>query len=479
MNELRESTKIESIRIENLGNITSEVLLPGTVNIRKGKNRSGKTCGLDAIRAAFQGGDNQDLIRRDSEEGTVCLNLTNGLEIAKTFRRGAKPKFSLALNNMRLHAPQTVIDELRDSFSIDPLGWVTAKASERETVLLQAIPMEVTTKQLQDLLFPLGLKHIPPVENRHAFAVLADVERYIYDERTGVNRLAKQYRENARALKSTLPEDPPEQDREDWDGVCSSLEMKIEDLRSQKHNQVVDLHRKLRDEDQDFYQQVRDACSKQLARFYDAIRDLGVGGECEIDVRGVEHIGFGVSRPDDAQSRLDSSRRLQEQTINEKFDESIELLSTQLGEARKSSQAHRDAQSTRQRIEENEDRAQKEEARSKDLTAALKDVDNMRRDFLRETPIEGLEFVENRVGLNGLPLDSLNTEQQIILGFQVALLKMKGLRVCFMDNLEALDEQHRAILYREAERNDVQLFGAMVSEGEMVTEVDAALAATA
>lgn len=105
-----------------------------------------------------------------------------------------------------------------------------------------------------------------------------------------------------------------------------------------------------------------------------------------------------------------------------------------------------------------------EEQACKDAIAQL---DDERRLALEECklPVEGLEFDENGVRLNGVPIRQANSAAQIRCGVGLALAEGKRIRVLATEYGSLLDSEGRKALAELAEQHDAQCFVEIAADG--------------
>ncbi len=70
-------------------------------------------------------------------------------------------------------------------------------------------------------------------------------------------------------------------------------------------------------------------------------------------------------------------------------------------------------------------------------------------------PVDGIEFVDGAMHVNGRPLDKLSTAERAIVTTKLAMAiaKQKGHIAIALDGVEYLDEEHRAEFLKAAEES--------------------------
>jgi len=104
--------RITGIEIENILGIKELEFNPGQVTEISGKNGSGKTSILEAIKGALKGGHDATLLKAGETQGGVVLVLDNGFRINKTITSKGSELELTDENGEIQKTPQTVINKL-------------------------------------------------------------------------------------------------------------------------------------------------------------------------------------------------------------------------------------------------------------------------------------------------------------------------------------------------------------------------------
>lgn len=209
MSNTKDRIRVSSIRIKNVLGVEELDVSLGQTTIISGGNAKGKTSILDAIKFAFEGGQDATLLRKGEEEGETVLLFDNGVTVQRVLRpSGAKPVSVTDPEMGKVSAGQTYLNKLYDAFSINPVRIIAAKPEDRGRLVLESMPVDVTDAELQGAVgeaykFPRG------ISAGHALYAIKNATRLVYDERTVMNRRAKEKTAQAEALRSTLPESVP------------------------------------------------------------------------------------------------------------------------------------------------------------------------------------------------------------------------------------------------------------------------------
>jgi len=163
--------KIINFQAENIKKIKAIEITPeGNMVILSGRNAQGKTTVLDCILWALEGKTNiqEKPIREGENKGNIVLELED-IIITRKFKLDDGERVTTALevvnkDGCKFASPQTILDKLLGSLSLDPLAFMRMKAKEQREFLLKTINLSIDLDEVEN--------------NKKSF----------YDRRTIVNR---------------------------------------------------------------------------------------------------------------------------------------------------------------------------------------------------------------------------------------------------------------------------------------------------
>ena len=442
--------KVASVKIHNILGIEDFEIMPKEINRFEGKNATGKTSTLEAIKAALKGGHDATLLRNGAEEGQVVILLDDGLEIKKTITAD-KTDLSVKYprSGVKVDKPQTHLNALIDALSINPVEFLTAPSGKRAEYLLQAMPLKVSAADLK------GIFDYIPDPKEHAFTVLAAVDKLIYDERTGVNRLKDEKRKTAKQLGETLP---LEEEPTDWAAVLKENNQKLAEARSDKKNKADTI-------DKDF-KAARAKIESDLNRDQNVIESM-----YQVKLRELQ------TWKSDEMAKLADNEKAEIERVNSErtaamngldgIDKQIGELMGAVSEAETKTKTQTVHENTRKMIAQHEDEAMKHEADSDALTARLASLDALRLRILSNLPIPGVTVENGQVMKDGVVYDRLNTASQIDIAVAIAKLRAKDLGIVCVDGLECLDEENFQAFETAMHGSGLQCFITRVTNSPM------------
>jgi len=446
--------RVQSITIKDVLGISDLQIEPGSLTVISGQNGVGKSSALAAIRSVMSGGHEPDLIRQGAAEGSVIVTLEDGITIAKIIR---PEKSTLTVRHPELgkiSKSQQWINGIVDSLSLDPIAFLSAPAHDRVRILLEAIPLTVSAEQLAFL----GAD-TPSDLSGHALEVIARIHRSLYDERTGINRAAKEKRATVAQMTATLPAEPAVGD---WAAI----------------------YKQRLSEDRALQQAMQERVSDAKG---DAERSRNISREnCHVEK---------TSLATDQQREIDQIRRKYAELVKQAEDrrdarirEADTILSgalafieaecgarkaelqTSLAEAKAQSDLALKSQAAREFIRRLDAETSELEGGSRALSSQIEQLEALKGNLLKSLPIHGLEISDGQVTVDGIPFDRVNDATKYRMAIEVARLRSGELGLVLLDRAEIFDEHNWSAFKEAALAAGVQLIVARVAEGPLTVE---------
>jgi DNA repair exonuclease SbcCD ATPase subunit len=444
--------KVTKIEIEQVMGIERLAFTPGTLTLVEGRNGSGKTSTLEAVRSALRGGHDPSLLRAGAERGSVRLVLEDGTEITKTIGKDASPlKVSLP-GAGRVSKGQALVDSLVDSLGVDPMALLNCPPQKRAEYLADVMALEVPEAALREAAGrPVAVGKLPAGSS--GLDRLEAVKKALYDERTGVNRTAKDKRATAAQLRETLP--PEGADVPDAAGLRAEKAaqegalagaMNLAELKSRAAEEAI------RSNAQGEIDTVRADAAERI-REIEREREAAIGRIKErASVQAAEARGVAANEIRAAESAIRPE---------------LERLTAEIATAEAAEREHARAEKTREILAAAERDADKAEAESRALSEALERIDALKASLLEKLPIKGLEIREGVVFVDGLPFERVNSARQIEVAFQVAKLRAGKVGLIVADGLERFDEETYRTFEAAAASAGLQFVVGRVGSGEL------------
>jgi energy-coupling factor transporter ATP-binding protein EcfA2 len=442
------------VKISNILGIQQAEIRPGRVTLIEGKNAAGKTSLLEALKCAFVGGSDATLLRKGEARGEVVVLLSDGTEVIRTVTaEGSKSKIKHP-DFGALSKPAAYLDKLRDTLSLNPVEFLTAKKDKRVELLLAAIPLRLQHADVADI---LDICSSPHDLDRHALQVLDNIEKDLYDQRTGINRSVKDKRTAAEEMKKALPpeageginwSDQLETEQRAFDAFRESLAIKESAVTADIAS--------------------RAARNDELMRGH--VRTLETERDAEIQRIREEYqhkIDSAKSAANTVAGDLLSERDEKLAVIRKDVDEQYPIFQKRIAEAKANAETYIRAQSAREHVEQLESGAASLEQDAQTLSKALKDLETIKCALLDKLPIKDVEIRNGDVFVDGIPFDRVNESRRVRLAVEIAMLRTGNLPIMCVDGVEALDSSSLQALEQIAEESGIQLVMARVTDGPL------------
>ena len=476
---MKKIVSLKKITIRNFKGL-KEISLPlKKMNEFYGKNQTGKTSVLDAVRFVFSGKKNdQTKVRVGEDKAEVEMELTeNGVPIlVKTkIEKDGSPSWTMKMKGVKKSNPREILKRMFSFGTFNPREMVTGK--DRLARLLQLIPLKLDHKDL------LMSNNKPfPIQDRegldfdlHAYQVLKDVEKDLRAQRHSLFQkkdiLSKALDKKVNDYENTVlrfKEKHDNQDPIEYEGThvrhalnLSEHNQKIDRLVEKSNQKESELMAKKQavfqyDNDIESRRESFQKTSNDLKR----AKDFIVKAEKEL-----------IEKKDLLRQAEKRKKNLAEEMSQIESEissckENYERLNKQTNDFSASLLVAKDAQVIKDKKKEiQNDRAESDLAVSewKEADRIVKSEFNI---FMEKTlkPIQekvpGLSIKDGEFRLNGVSLDELSGSEVIKLGIELMRLENNGSNLILINEAEALDLE----TLREMDFENEQVLIARVGE---------------
>jgi len=470
--------KLVRIEIKDMMGLEHLRLEPKTITVVRGRNAAGKTSTLESIRSVMRGGNDPSLVRRGAEKGTVSFLLDDGTEITRTqTAKTATVDVRVPVpggGTSKISSPQRVVDSLVDTLGVDPMALVLCPPSKRAEYLLEVMPLKLDAGELREAAGrPVGLA------KGNALDQIEAIRKALYDERTGVNRTARDKRIHVAQLAETLPPvgEPLnlaelranrtvlEEEQRSGEREAAATRRAVEKKAAAERESAVDA---IRSNAQGEVDAVREDAAIRI-KAIERERDDAIG---RIKDRARELAAEREAEERAACSNAQGVERVTLETLAATVGLRLKGLAEAIARGEEREKEYTRAEKTREIIAVGEREAAQAEAESKALSNALERLDALRLKLLEGLPIKGVEIRDGNVLVDGIPFERVNRARQMAVAFQVAKLRAGKLGLIVCDGLEALDAQGYREFEAAAEEAGLQFVVALRTEGDLAVETE-------
>ena len=403
--------KIVKLTIHNFLKLKDIEMNPSKTNIIVGKNKQGKTSILKAIKAAFDGGVDEKMIRIGENKAEILLELDE-FDVKRTITEKGTYLDVANKEGYKVPSPQKFLNNLLGVFSFNPVQFFELKLLERKKYLLNAIKLTISQDELAQY---TGEKLAGIDYGKHALEVVEDARKYYYDKRTAANSEVSKKRKTLEELSAKIPEG------------FNPAEVNEKHILELRDSLVVEA----------LNQQQLDADTKSEARLLASIEEYQ---------KKIKEAEYGLLAVRKRKEKLTKELLPNPKAVQAE----IERLESQ-----------RELVFTAKRVEE---------LRS-ELGVAVKEADKLDVVVNRLTkeipqelimkaklPVEGLVIVGDDVQVNGVSLDNLSASEQLKFALDIVRKLNENFKIICIDGIETLDKDSFEVFLKEIENDSYQYF---------------------
>lgn len=412
--------RIIGLYAENFKRLVAVEIKPtGNVVEILGPNEAGKSSILDAIWAALGGKENiPDMpIRKGETEAVIKLDLGD-FTVIRTFKMREDGKTwttGLRVQNadgFRAQDPQTTVNGLLGKFAFDPLEFDRMK-----------MPAKFETMK----------SFVPDVD----FDAIGKADEKDRQERTAINREVKALAAQVAAI--VIPDDAPTEKADE-----AAIVAEIADVG--KFNAEIERRK-----------DKRAAVAKEASE---------LRAEAKVDRDHVEELRLEIVDLERAAAETDRKAAELEKKLTEaealSSPKDAEALQARLADAKRAN-ALVDQRAALTRLEKQHAAKQ---AEADALTKAIeqREVDKRGKIAAARLPVQGLEFGDGMILLDGIPFDQCSSAQRLRTSVAIAMAANPRLRILRISEGSLLDGNGMKILAEMCEGQDYQAFVERVAD---------------
>lgn len=420
-------------------------LSAGKFNTFAGKNGTGKTSALEALKTVFGNGHDTTVIKDGIGQAVVELTTDDNLTLSAKISQSGTTRDIRDQNGIKQKEPSKKIKSLIDSLSINPVSFLSAEKKDRVKILLESMPLKASAEKISSIIGK------PFAETEaHALTVIDSVRKIIYDERTATNGAIKSLTNHVNQLANTIPESLGEidLDKEALLNQRESVENKQFEMIAKIDNQI-NKERKAKQEE-------IGAIDLEIVDLQNKIANIQKK-KAEI-LESMRSREFAATQAKTKQNEIATAEKA-------KIDADIRLIDANQDQITRVTKTREDILKASVDISDLEKTAEKQ---NKQIT----DLDNYKIELLSKLPVAGLEIVDGDIMFNSVNFDRVNEAEKVKIAVQIAKLRAGNLKIICVDGIEKLDQEAFELFKAEMLKTDLQLFTTRAQVGEFKHEVD-------
>lgn len=476
--------KSTKIRISQLFGLKAFELLNGKCVELSGKNGTGKSSVLDAIKYALTNKSDRDIIVHDgATEGEILIETDNGLAIDRKKRTNKADYKSVKQNGRDVGSPEAFLKDIFTTLQLNPVEFMNMDKKQQNAIILDMIEYDWDMNSIKD-----WFGEIPAWVNydQNILAILNDIQSEkgeYFINRHDINLAARQKKAIVEEIGESIPAN---YNVDHWENASTGdVYTKIERIR--KSNQTIEKAKMLKESRDNKVRSFE--ADKEIALASLDRETNGRSNQIDKDIQSLQAQirELETERDGLAEKKKDKSDVI-EQTYKanvSKYDAEVAQYAEYLDKEVESTEELENEASEIERMKGfiNEyrrmQRLQKEEeqliADAQDLTDKIEKARTLPGEILANCtiPIKGLT-VENGIPLiNGLPVSNLSEGEKLDLCIDVALQKPNGLQIILIDGVEKLATDLRTKLYEKCKAKGLQFIATRTTDDNelIVTEL--------
>ncbi len=474
-------SNITKIKIKNLFGIR-EYEADGSSLELSGKNGTGKSSVLDAIKYALTNKSDRDyIVHKGETEGEIIVETDTGLSIDRKARTNKADYKSVKRNGLEVGSPEAFLRELFTPLQLNPIEFMNMDKKQQNAIILDMIEYPWDMNKIKEWFgeIPAWVSY-----DQNILSVLNDIQAEngdYYQNRRNIDRDIR----NKKAFVEEIADGiPAGYDVEKWEQASAGdIYRQIE--RMQKENQTIERAKLLRDS--------RDS----KIRKFDADREIEITAlDREIANRAnqidksIASLNEQIRAYETEKEQLASKKKDKLEVIEQTYKANVARFDAEIAEyaeyADKQPQDVTALQEQAQEIEKMQShineykrmlRLQSEieemQAQSQELTDKIEKARTLPGEILANCtiPIAGLTVENGMPLINGLPVSNLSEGEKLDLCIDVAIQNPNGLNIILIDGVEKLATDLREKLYQKCKNKGLQFIATRTTDDDTMTVV--------
>lgn len=466
--------KISKIRISNLFGISEKQLDGKNVEIT-GKNGTGKTSVIDAIRYALTNQSERDyIVRKGETEGEILIETDTGLSINRKKRTTQADYKNIKDGGMAVTQPETFLQKIFTTMQLDPVAFTQMTKQEQNRVILDLIEFPWDLNWIKDKFgeIPSGVNY-----EQNILQVLNDIQAdkgVYFQTRQDVNRDHR----NKLAFIEDIAKDIPEGYQKDkWE----SFDLGEQYQKLNKIQNDNNLIQRAKSFMESYDGKIRGFEAEKEISITSA--EQAIASEREGLVKSIERMKAEIIAAEDKIKSFAGKIEDKKQIAESTYHANVAKLSTDMETAKQYSdkipvdtaelQAEIIQAETMKkhlneysRMVQMQSEAEELLSKSQALTEKIELARNLPGEILKtaKIPVPGLTVEGGIPLINDLPISNLSEGEQLDLCVDVAIHKPNTLQIILIDGAEKLSTDNRSRLYAKCKAKGLQFIATRTTD---------------
>jgi exonuclease SbcC len=474
--------KIVKIKIKNLFGIM-EYQADGKSVELIGKNGSGKTSVIDAIRYALTNKSDREYIVRNGEtEGEILIETDTGLRINRKSRTQQADYKSIKRNGVEVPSPESFLKDIFTPLQLNPVEFMSMDKKRQNAIILDMIEYPWNLQTIKEWFGEI----VPDIDyEQNILQVLNDIQSekgYYFQARQDINRDARNKKAFIEEIAETLPEG---YQAEKWERAnLSEIYTQIERIR--KENETIEKAKALMEN------------RNNKVRKFEADKEIAISALTrEIDFRSnqidkdILQLEERIKALRTEKAGLETKRSDKLSVIENEYKANIAKYDAEVEEyrqyadmeAKDYSELQEQASLTEKmkshineyhRMVGLQGEVENLQTQSEEFTRKIEKARTLPGEILETAtiPIKGLSVKDGIPLINGLPISNLSDGEKLDLCIDVALQKPNGLQIILIDGVEKLSTELRNKLYQKCKDKGLQFIATRTTDDDDLTVVE-------
>ena len=475
--------KIVKLRIKNMFGI-SAYEADGKSAELTGKNGTGKTSVLDAIKYALTNkSDREYVIKNGENEGEIYIETDSGLSIDRKIRTGMSDYKSVKNGKDTVGSPEAFLKTIFTTLQLNPMEFIAMDKKQQNAIILDMIQYDWSLDTIKEWFGEI----VPDINyEQNILAVLNDIQAengYYYQHRQDINRDIRAKKAVVTDIGESLPID---YDGAKWENAdIGDLYTKIERIRKM-NSEIEKAQAIIKNHDQKIrgFQADREVKLAALDREMSS-EEKNISTELaslEERIKALKDKKAGLaSKKADKEKAIESEYKasvaeFEAETTNyaDLAKKEITPVDELIAEASETEKMKSHVGEWKRMLSIQEEIAELE-TESKTLTEKIEKARSLPGEILEtaQIPIEGLSVKDGIALIHDLPISNLSEGEKLDLAVDVSIQNPAGLQIVLLDGTEKLSNENRERLYKRCKDKGIQLIATRTTNDDelIVTEI--------